>query len=895
MILSNLTFKKIAVSICSCISIIFAFLTVFLSSGSGAIYTLALDTLELQNSIFLWVIVGASSLTVLLSLITIVLQLFNKKIKTLVLLNTIISLVGMIFTILVGNLNIIYPILGFAFSFLISIYSVIFEIKNKDDIEKSSNKNINGSIFSSIISFISILCLFSIFLIPICFYNNTAYYTLLTGLQNIQSEEEYLLFLISFIAFFALYIFVLIGFTQSLVYFKNTNKFLEKTRVLIGFELGLSILFFFYSIIISYLEKDKQSYVTSISNISYIPLVVTSYIAIVNSIFSSKYITLDEKDNRDANLKLKNRLLTLVFTILFLGLLTGSVFSNILVITYTYNSVSQVVTVNGLDVLQNYQSMDSGYKILAFFIYIILVFSIVSLVVSLSLFFRKSTYFYKYSFFSVCAAFVLIIVLSLFSKYYEIVKGIQTDAIKQILSNKGLNISVDYDSKVSSQCLYFALAGLALVVVMIFLKPFSNKVREEALDVNINNDLSSINTAPQVIEAPKEEVKEESKDEEVEEKEEKLKDFDPCPAFSEIDALEDSFTKDFRTRKSQLFSNPTLPSIVSFVVEYARDSRLHLSYKEEDIAQFVAGLGSSRLSILQGMSGTGKTSLPKIFTESLFGNCNIIEVESSWKDKNELIGYYNEFSEKFTPKKFTQALYQAKFMPDVITLIVLDEMNLSRIEYYFSDFLSLMENEEDKREIKLLNVQLKSIKDGEYKEYKKLNNGHTIKIPTNVWFIGTANKDESTFEISDKVYDRAMTMNFTSRAPKVKFYNSPISKKFLTYTDFKKLIENAKKNYKFDCEDNEIVKQVEKIVAPFNISFGNRILNQIESFVSIYCSCFTEPQKKENEALEKILLTKVVQKLETKSIENKEELVHAFEKIGLLRCADFISKLNEDI
>ena len=121
--------------------------------------------------------------------------------------------------------------------------------------------------------------------------------------------------------------------------------------------------------------------------------------------------------------------------------------------------------------------------------------------------------------------------------------------------------------------------------------------------------------------------------------------FDSCPSFTEIDNKEEEYNQELEFRKTKLFQNPSLPSLVNFIVDYARESRLHLSYTPEDIASFIAGLGSTKLLILQGMSGTGKTSLPKIFCEALMGNCEIIEVESSWKDKNELLGYYNEFSE----------------------------------------------------------------------------------------------------------------------------------------------------------------------------------------------------------------------------------------------------------
>lgn len=294
------------------------------------------------------------------------------------------------------------------------------------------------------------------------------------------------------------------------------------------------------------------------------------------------------------------------------------------------------------------------------------------------------------------------------------------------------------------------------------------------------------------------------------------------------------------------------------------------------------------------MSGTGKTSLPKIFSEAILGNCEIVEVESSWRDKNELLGYYNEFSKTYSPKKFTEKLYKAKLNPEIVTFIVLDEMNLSRIEYYFSDFLSLMEHEEHKREIKLLNVKLQRTENNEKHDYLALQEGHTIKIPTNVWFIGTANRDESTFEISDKVYDRAQTMNFDKRAPKVRSYSKPIPQRYMSYKSLSNLLKSAINNGNFEAEDNEIIKEVEKILQPFNISFGNRVLKQMEEFVKIYCACFNNSEEVVDEAVEKILLSKVVAKLEFKNVDNKDKLVKQFNKLGLTECSKFVSKLNED-
>jgi hypothetical protein len=375
--------------------------------------------------------------------------------------------------------------------------------------------------------------------------------------------------------------------------------------------------------------------------------------------------------------------------------------------------------------------------------------------------------------------------------------------------------------------------------------------------------------------------------------EETYQQFDPCPSFTDLDSRINLFTQDLEERESIKAPETTLNELVHFIVEYARNSRLHLSYTPEDIATFIAGLGASRLSILQGMSGTGKTSLPKIFSEAIFGNCEIIEVESSWKDKNELLGYYNEFSMKYTPKKFTLALYKAALNPEIFTLVLLDEMNLSRIEYYFSDFLSLMENEENQRELKLINIKLTRKENENEIEYLALDHGNTLKVSPNVWFIGTANRDESTFVISDKVYDRAHTINFTKRAPKVRNYSNPMPKQYFDYQSISKLFVAAKQNGNFDAENSELIKSVEALLAPYNISFGNRILKQIEDFVNIYKECFSN-EDVESEAIEKILLSKVVAKLEVKTIDDKEKLEMDFEKLNLNQCATFVKHLDNE-
>ncbi len=542
------------------------------------------------------------------------------------------------------------------------------------------------------------------------------------------------------------------------------------------------------------------------------------------------------------------------------------------------------VKINGWKLLTSYTKQEAGFQLLTFFLVAILTVTVTLFLLSLTSLISRSKMFYRVTLAGVISGGISSLLIGLFGKYYQIAQKINESIlfswVNDLLNvDVGQNFSMEYKIK-SPAFLWFV--GVALVILLVLIrKPYTKGTMNEAL-ISVNGisggdfgNESSLGDLPGEPVAGK-------------------LDRDPCPAFTELDRKFNDYQNELDELRASAFQNPTLPGLVQFVVTYARDSRLHLSYTPQDIAAFVAGLGATRLTILQGMSGTGKTSLPKIFTEAVLGNCEIIEVESSWRDKNELLGYYNEFSRTYTPKKFTQALYKARLCPERLTFIVLDEMNLSRIEYYFSDFLSLMENEENKREIKLLNHVLFRYGEGKRTAYYGLIEGNTVKIPPNVWFIGTANRDESTFEISDKVYDRAHTMNFNRRAPKVTSVHEPIPQRYLTAEELIGLLREAVQTVHFDLDSCAVIREVEELLAPYNISFGNRIANQMEAFVRIYAACFAPSETIIREALETILLSKVVSKLEMKSVDDKEELAAEFDRLGLARCAEFIRKLNED-
>ena len=530
----------------------------------------------------------------------------------------------------------------------------------------------------------------------------------------------------------------------------------------------------------------------------------------------------------------------------------------------------------------------AGERTIAYICFVLFFMTVLCLFLSLVAFCSRSLLFHKIALSTLLTALASCLLVGLFGQYYRVVQTMNLDLLRGLLSPYDIPADELLDYTVTSGSMIYFFTALAVLTFLFIRRPYTKSVElSRSLfdgEATILAPSSTVNIAGSGTAAPGVAAAAPSRP----------TDHDPCPAFSQLDGQEKLYRAALEDKRETLIASPTLQSLVNYIVQYARDSRLHLIYTHETVAAFLAGLGTTRLTILQGMSGTGKTSLPKIFTEALHAVCDIVEVESSWRDKNELLGYYNEFSKIYTPKKFTRALYRAALEPETVTLIVLDEMNLSRIEYYFSDFLSLMEHEPDRREIRLLNTPIIRTQGGVRVEYKRLTDGTTLKIPPNVWFIGTANRDESTYDISDKVYDRAHTLNFDKRAPKPAYYGDPIPARFLPAADLIRLFEEAKTALPIDLDKYPIVAEAEKLLEPYNISFGNRIAVQIESFVSIYAACFGGSERAVFEALDIILLSKVVKKLEMKSLEDKETLAADFERLGLTRCSRFILSLKED-
>lgn len=682
-----------------------------------------------------------------------------------------------------------------------------------------------------------------------------------------------------FLFFVSLFLFAL-----DLPYFFSDKKaFSAKSYSLSYINIVFSAVFFLMGFFVCFYYGAKG---TEARTYAFIPLIIVGLLELAFAFFKGRFDAAnnikEDKGKRKFSKGEPLIYLTLLTAITFL-----SMFLNIIRGEFEAGTLTSSVTLTGIKLLTDYASIGGGYQIVAFYLIVMLLASGIAFVLSWASFLSKYRYASRVCRISCYVNVLMVFMLGISGLYFTIAQSVNADNIKLLMDYYGLSYSGSYTYTLKTDAVYALIVEVIILVIMFARRAMDQN--EASQEITVNGTIDNKNDTSGLAAG----AKPEAKPLEPGKEEEKALTFDPCPAFSQLDSKEQAFKDDLANRKKDQASSPSLSGLVSFVVDYAKNSRLHLSYTPDDIACFLAGLGACRLSILQGMSGTGKTSLPKIFMEAIEGNCEIVEVESSWKDKNELLGYYNEFSSMYTPKKFTQALYKAALNKEIPTFIVLDEMNLSRIEYYFSDFLSLMENEEGKREIKLLNVGLYKEDKGVKSPYLALDEGTTLKVPSNVWFIGTANRDESTFVISDKVYDRAHTINFNKRAKKVRDFSAPIPKEFYTYDMIASLLSKALSGGSFDAESNSLIQGTEILLEPYNISFGNRILNQMEEFVDIYQACFPYDNVL-NEAVESILLSKVVSKLEVKTIENKDELIRGFKALKLEQCAAFVSRLNED-
>ena len=277
---------------------------------------------------------------------------------------------------------------------------------------------------------------------------------------------------------------------------------------------------------------------------------------------------------------------------------------------------------------------------------------------------------------------------------------------------------------------------------------------------------------------------------------------------------------------------------------------MHLFYDIKTIRLFIAGMASTKLIILQGISGTGKTSLPYSFGKFLGVDTTIASVQPSWRDRTELFGFFNEFTKNFNETEVLKRIYASSFNNDV-NLILLDEMNIARVEYYFAEMLSILEmpNADEWKLDLVPNVWST--------DPENLDKG-MIKIPQNVWYIGTANNDDSTFAISDKVYDRAQPINLDAKG--IAFDAPDTPPMCLGYDHLNELFEEAFKKYPISEENLKKIQHLDLwVIEKLRVAFGNRIIKQMGLFVPVYVACGGD----ELDGIDYVMATKIFRKFES--------------------------------
>lgn len=302
------------------------------------------------------------------------------------------------------------------------------------------------------------------------------------------------------------------------------------------------------------------------------------------------------------------------------------------------------------------------------------------------------------------------------------------------------------------------------------------------------------------------------------------KDFTGIQRFPKLDLVD---------QKYQDYIRPEFDDVITleeFVENYRlfAASQMHLYYTPEIIRRFVAGMAASKLLILEGISGTGKTSLPYSFSRYLDNPATMVSVQPSYRDRTELLGYFNEFSKRFNETEFLRALYEAGYREDP-SFIVLDEMNLARIEYYFAEMLSVLEMpSHDEWVLDLVSTA--------WPEDPKLLDGGKISVSDTLWFVGTANNDDSTFTITDKVYDRAIPIELNERAEA--FECEPQPKCYVTCAHLEEMFVRAKEEHPISEETLEKMEKLDTYLQTrFKLAFGNRIIKQMYDFIPVYVAC----------------------------------------------------------
>ncbi|MFR2317470.1 McrB family protein [Terrisporobacter sp.] len=342
-----------------------------------------------------------------------------------------------------------------------------------------------------------------------------------------------------------------------------------------------------------------------------------------------------------------------------------------------------------------------------------------------------------------------------------------------------------------------------------------------------------------------------------------------------VEFLENKYFGDGAEVVVERITNKSQKEVIDHILNYMTDQGY--IYDKELISNLYLSLKTKPFVILAGISGTGKSKIVRLFAEALRATVennqyNMISVRPDWNDSTELIGYKN-LESKFIKGKLTQIIEEAVQNLDKPYFVCLDEMNLARVEYYLSDYLSIIES---RRKVGDKIITDKLIYDTEISDEKSLS------LPENLYLIGTVNMDDTTFQFSRKVLDRANTIEFSevnlenlfgensaedNLDENIEVYNDFLKSTYLKNID----IEDDYRNYAIEI--NKKIIEINNILKKSQKQFAYRVRDEILFYM-------IENKKAnlldENEAFDYQIMQKVLPAISGSENSVKETLVNLF-------------------